>query len=122
MVKIKDRILVESEKVGTPPRSGVVTATQGSLVRVKWDDGTESSFLPGAGSLTIVQKATNKAIPKATKKTIRKPAKNTIPPKATKKTIQKGTKKAITPKAAKKAVTPKAAKKTVRKAAKKRSA
>lgn len=60
MVKIKDRIVVESEKVGTPPRSGVVTAIHGSLVRVKWDDGIESSFVPAAGSLTIIPKADKK--------------------------------------------------------------
>ncbi len=60
MVKINDHIVVESEKVGTPPRSGVVTATQGPLVRVKWDDGTESSFVPAAGSLTIVPKTDKK--------------------------------------------------------------
>ncbi len=60
MVKIKDRIVVESENVGTPPRSGVVTAIQGSLVHVKWDDGTESSFVPAAGSLTIIPKADKK--------------------------------------------------------------
>jgi Domain of unknown function (DUF1918) len=60
MVKINDRILVESEKVGTLPRAGVVTATHGSLVRVKWDDGTESSFVPAAGSLRIVSTTSEK--------------------------------------------------------------
>ncbi len=59
-VKVKDRIVVESEKVGTPPRSGVVAATQGSLGRVRCDDGSESSFLPAAGSLTIIPKADKK--------------------------------------------------------------
>jgi hypothetical protein len=69
MVKIKDRIVVESEKVGTPPRSGVVIAIHGSLVRVKWDDGTETSFVPAAGSLTIIpQTAKNAVTPKAAKK------------------------------------------------------
>jgi hypothetical protein len=57
MVKIKDRIVVASKKVGTPPRSGVVTGIQGALLRVKWDDGTESSFVPAAGSLTVITKA-----------------------------------------------------------------
>lgn len=60
MAKIKDRIVVESEKVGTPLRSGVVTAIHGSLMQVKWDDGTESSFVPAAGSLTIIPKADKK--------------------------------------------------------------
>jgi hypothetical protein len=60
MVKIKDRILVESKKVGTPSRSGVVTAIQGSLLRVLWDDGTETSIIPAAGSLTIVPRTDKK--------------------------------------------------------------
>jgi len=57
MAKIGDRVLVESEKVGTPPRTGVVTGMNGELLTVKWDDGTESSFLPAAGSLRLVSSA-----------------------------------------------------------------
>jgi hypothetical protein len=54
MVDVGARVEVESEKVGTLPRAGVVTAAEGSLVRVRWDDGHESSFVPTAGSLRVV--------------------------------------------------------------------
>lgn len=57
MAEIGDRILVESEKVGTPPRTGVVTGRHGELLTVKWDDGQESSFVPAAGSLQLVSGA-----------------------------------------------------------------
>lgn len=123
MVKIKDRIVVESEKVGTPPRSGVVTAIHGSLVRVEWDDGTESEFVPASGSLTIApEKAAKKTVTrKAAKKTIPRTAKKTIASKAAQKRVTKAAKKTITRKAAKKAVTRKGVKKTIGKAAKKKS-
>jgi hypothetical protein len=54
MVEVGARIEVESEKVGTNPRAGVVTAVEGSLVRVRWDDGHETSFVPTSGSLRVV--------------------------------------------------------------------
>ncbi len=53
MVEIGDRIEVESEKVGEPPRTGVVVKADG-MITVRWDDGTESSFIPSAGSLRVL--------------------------------------------------------------------
>jgi hypothetical protein len=53
MVEVGDRVLVESEKVGTLTRSGVVTAVEGRLVTVRWDSGAESVFVPSAGSLQV---------------------------------------------------------------------
>lgn len=55
MVHVGARIEVESEKVGAHPRAGVVTAVEGSLVRVRWDDGHETSFVPAAGSLRLIE-------------------------------------------------------------------
>jgi hypothetical protein len=55
MVAIGERVVVESEKVGVEPRSGVVTAVEGHIVHVRWDDGQETSFVPAAGSLTVVK-------------------------------------------------------------------
>jgi hypothetical protein len=53
-----DRIVVESEKVGRPPREGdvleVIEASYGTSYRVAWDDGHESTFRPSAGSARIV--------------------------------------------------------------------
>jgi hypothetical protein len=53
MVEVGDRVLVESEKVGTLTRSGVVTAVSGRLITVRWDSGSESVFVPSAGSLQV---------------------------------------------------------------------
>jgi hypothetical protein len=53
-----DRIVVESEKVGTSSREGEILETReteaGTRYRVRWDDGRETSFLPASGSARIV--------------------------------------------------------------------
>ena len=53
MVEVGDRILVESEKVGSVTRSGVVTAVDDRLITVRWDSGSESVFVPSAGALRV---------------------------------------------------------------------
>ena len=53
MVKVGDRILVESEKVGSATRSGVVTAVDDRLITVRWDSGSESVFVPSGGSVRV---------------------------------------------------------------------
>jgi co-chaperonin GroES (HSP10) len=53
MVEVGDRVLVESEKVGTVTRSGVVMAVDGRLITVRWDSGSQSVFVPSAGSLRV---------------------------------------------------------------------
>jgi hypothetical protein len=53
MVEVGDRVLVESEKVGSVTRSGVVTAVDGRLITVRWDAGSQSVFVPSAGSLHV---------------------------------------------------------------------
>jgi len=54
----RDRIVVESEKVGRPAREGdvleVIEDSSGTSYRVAWDDGHESTFRPSAGSARIV--------------------------------------------------------------------
>ena len=54
MVAVGCRIEVESEKVGVEPPAGRVTAVHDALVRVRWDDGHESSFVPGAGAMHVI--------------------------------------------------------------------
>jgi hypothetical protein len=54
MVEIGARVTVESEKVGVAPRTGIVTAVEGEIVHVHWDEGGETSFIPAAGSLRVV--------------------------------------------------------------------
>jgi hypothetical protein len=53
MVEVGDRVLVESEKVGMVTRSGVVMGVDGRLITVRWDSGSQSVFIPSAGSLRV---------------------------------------------------------------------
>jgi hypothetical protein len=59
--KAHDRIVIESERVGQPPRTGeILGVTQspfGPSYDVRWDDGHESSFRPAAGSARIIPHA-----------------------------------------------------------------
>jgi hypothetical protein len=54
-----DRIAVETERVGQPPRQGevleVVEGTVAISYRVRWDDGHESLFTPAAGSVQVMK-------------------------------------------------------------------
>ena len=56
--KVGDRIVVESEHVGTPARDGVILEVIAhdprTEFRVRWDDGHESSIRPAAGSYRVV--------------------------------------------------------------------
>lgn len=54
MVEVKDRVVIESEKVGEPARTGTVTEVVGSLIKIEWDDGSETSMVPAAGALRVV--------------------------------------------------------------------
>jgi hypothetical protein len=53
-----DRIVVESEKVGSPAREGtileVIESKSSRRYRVRWDEGHETTFLPYAGSARII--------------------------------------------------------------------
>ncbi|HXF37281.1 MAG TPA: DUF1918 domain-containing protein [Actinomycetota bacterium] len=56
--KVGDRIIVESEHVGTPTREGeileVIKGEVGVRYRVRWADGHETIFTPSVGSARIV--------------------------------------------------------------------
>jgi hypothetical protein len=58
--KSGDRIIVESETVGTPPREGkileVIEGEVGVRYRVRWADGHESLLTAAAGAARIVSK------------------------------------------------------------------
>jgi len=58
--KVGDRIIVESESVGTPTREGeileVIEGGVGVRYRVRWSDGHESIFSPAGGSARIISK------------------------------------------------------------------
>jgi uncharacterized protein DUF1918 len=53
-----DRIIVESEKVGTPPREGEILEVSetpvGPTFEVRWDDGRQTGFRPKWGSARII--------------------------------------------------------------------
>lgn len=53
MVDKGDRVIVESEKVGVEPRTGVVTDVHGPTIQVRWDDGHETTFVPAAGAMKV---------------------------------------------------------------------
>ena len=63
--QVRDRIVVESEKVGRPAREGdileVIETPYGTTYRVAWEDGHESTFRPSAGSARVVRGAPTKA-------------------------------------------------------------
>jgi len=58
--EVGDRIVVESEQVGTPSREGEILEVIGREVstryRVRWDDGHESIYTPSAGGARFVSK------------------------------------------------------------------
>jgi len=54
---VGDKVRVLPSKSGQPPREGVVTGITGSMLRVRWSTGEESSFIPGPGAVTVVGRA-----------------------------------------------------------------
>lgn len=67
--QVGDRLVVESERVGAPPREGEVVEVLGAgddvHYFVRWEDGHSSFFYPSGGSSTVVhpQRAGRKARP-----------------------------------------------------------
>ena len=62
---VGDRIVMESEKVGTAERRGeileVIPHEVRAEYRVRWDDGRETSIRPHAGSVRIEASAPARA-------------------------------------------------------------
>jgi len=59
-----DLIVIESEKVGSPPREGEVLEVVHGQVSVsylvRWTDGRQSLIAPGAGNITIFPSRTSR--------------------------------------------------------------
>ncbi len=59
--KVGDRIVIESQKVGTPAREGVILevieASYGIRYRVHWDDDHESTIRPAGGTARVIPRA-----------------------------------------------------------------
>jgi hypothetical protein len=58
-IKLGDRIEIDSERTGVPPRRGevleVLTADFGTRYRVRWDDGHESTIHPAGGTIHVIK-------------------------------------------------------------------
>jgi len=67
MASIGDRVLVPTRKIGAAPREGVVTGVTGSLLRVRWSTGEESTILPSMGSIEVIGKTRSPTAKKAAK-------------------------------------------------------
>jgi hypothetical protein len=52
MPQVGDRVEIASQKGSA--RTGVVTATTGEMVSVRWDTGGETTMVPGPGSVTVL--------------------------------------------------------------------
>ncbi|HEX9695202.1 MAG TPA: DUF1918 domain-containing protein [Actinomycetota bacterium] len=86
MPKVGDRVVVEGSKVGGSRREGTLRKVVGSLIQVRWEDGSETLFAPGAGTVQFLPAAgkTNGKAAKA-KPAAKKPAAKAGPKKAKKK-------------------------------------
>jgi hypothetical protein len=61
---VGDTIVVESERVATPPRTGTIEEVlqeEPPRYQVRWEDGHTSIFVPSAGSAQIQPKRRQKA-------------------------------------------------------------
>jgi topoisomerase IA-like protein len=87
MVEVGDRIRLSSTK--GPDREGLVTAVTGSLVRVRWPSGDETTVAPAPGTLSVLAAA--KAAPKVAKKSAAKNTAGVTKKKAASKSAPKKT-------------------------------
>ena len=65
--EIGDRLIVESEQVGKPPREGEIVEVLGAgetiHYAVKWEDGHRSTFFPSLGT-SVIRKARGRTAPR----------------------------------------------------------
>ena len=86
MPEVGDRVEVPSKRVGQTPRQGVVTAVTGTLLRVAWTTGEESTVMPSMGSLVVVGRVPRPSGPARAKRPARSPAPGTVRPTSKKTT------------------------------------
>lgn len=91
MPKTGDRVIIEGNKIGQMRREGTLVETIGSLIKVRWTDGTESLFTPAAGSVRF-ESGNGKTKAAAGKKPA-KPAATATPKAKAKAVVSKGKKK-----------------------------
>jgi Domain of unknown function (DUF1918) len=88
MAKKGDLILINAQRVGGPPRQGeIIEVIEGELrvsYRVRWSDGHETLFAPGAGAVKIEPaKAHTKKISSEENKPTKSTAKKSTAKKST---------------------------------------
>jgi hypothetical protein len=91
MPEVGDRVAVASNKMGTPPREGIVRAVSGRMVSIEWSNGGQTMLTAAPGSIQVLGRSrARKAAPakaagakKASAPAIRKvsPAKKAVPAK-----------------------------------------
>jgi hypothetical protein len=128
MAEVGDRVAVASNKMGTPPREGVVTAVSGRMITIEWSNGGQTMLTAAPGSIQVLGRSRARKKTPARKAPARKTparkapaARATVKAAAKKATPAKKTVKKATPaKAPAKKATP--AKKTAKKAPVKKAA
>ena len=77
MPKVGDRVIIDGAKVGAQRREGSLVGMVGTLMKVRWTDGTESMISPGAGTCRFepTSKATKAATTQKAKPAKAAPAK-----------------------------------------------
>ena len=88
MPAVGDKVRVLPNKSGQPPREGVVTAVSGTMLRVKWSTGEETSLIPGPGAVTVLGRARAVSAKKAGAATAKSAAKATAAKKPAKKSAK----------------------------------
>ena len=97
MAAVGDRVQVPSKRVGQAPRDGVVTGVSGSLLRVTWSGGEESTIFPSMGSLVVVGKVRARITKSASSaKAPTKPAPKAAPKKVAASLSKKAAKRSAT--------------------------
>ncbi|HEX9775929.1 MAG TPA: DUF1918 domain-containing protein [Actinomycetota bacterium] len=51
MPKVGDRVIIEGQKLGQVRREGKLLERVGTLLKIRWNDGSESLLTPGAGTI-----------------------------------------------------------------------
>ena len=92
MASIGDRVLVPSRKIGAAPREGVVTGVTGSLLRVRWATGEETSILPSMGSIEVIGKTRSRTAKKSAEVAAKPTKTSTVPTAKAKPTAKKRSK------------------------------
>lgn len=61
-----DIVSVRSGPEGENARKGLVLSALGTILKIRWEDDSESMFIPGPGTLTVVGHETQRELVDAT--------------------------------------------------------